>query len=64
MVRRLMEPRHWSDRVLYALQAVMIPYSAAILTREGYPITAIIVIVFWVPFTFYTIEWLLKKLAD
>lgn len=64
VVRRLMEPRHWSDRVLYALQTVMIPYSAAYLTREGFAFSAIIMIAFWVPMAFYTIEWALEKWVD
>lgn len=64
MVRRLMEPRHWSDRILYALQMLMLPYSAAYMTRAGFWFCAIVMIALWVPMAFYTIEWILEKLVD
>lgn len=67
VARRLFEPRGWTDRALYALQMVFLPYTAAVVTKEGFPVSGVIMIALWVPFSFYTIEWvaqwLLKKLA-
>lgn len=55
---RFMEPRSKLDRFLYALQTIFLPYTAFVLIKEGMEWAGIFCIAFWVPFSFYTVEWI------
>lgn len=58
---RFMEPRSKLDRFLYALQAIFLPYTAFVVIKEGMEWAGIFLIVLWVIFSFYTVEWIIRK---